>query len=631
MKRFNSIRLICFLLTSAVLAGHELGALGAVADNPGHWAAPSALVLSPQDGGLYAACAETGQVLALNADDLKIKASIDVGGRASGLAFSKDGRALYVTCSSPASRLAVIDPNEKKVVRSLALGHTALSPVLSPDGATLYVCNRFDNSISVVDLASFKETSRIAVDREPVAAAVTPDGRRLIVAHHLHSGRADADLVAAKVSVIDTTSKKTVQQWQLPNGSGTLRDVRISPDGRYACVTHVLARFQLPTTQLERGWMNSNAMTLIDLEAMAVVNTVLLDNVDSGAANPWACGWAADGQTLFVTHAGTHELSLIDFPKLLAKLAKVPEKADNQTVTDYSSATRIKSDVPNDLAFLVGLRERIKLKGKGPRAAIASGTRVYVAGYYSDTIETVDLKQRQPLSLVESHLSPDQPMSILRRGEFLFNDASICFQGWQSCASCHSDDARVDGLNWDLLNDGIGNPKNSKSLLLSHLTPPVMSLGVRETAETAVRSGIRHILFTQQPEEVPLALDEWLKLLKPIPSPYLVNGELSAEAKKGKSLFESPETRCATCHKAELYTDLKSHDVGTAASSDKPGDKFDVPTMIEIWRTAPYLHDGSAVTVREVLVEHNKSDRHGKTSHLTSQELDELAAYLLSL
>jgi len=31
----------------------------------------------------------------------------------------------------------------------------------------------------------------------------------------------------------------------------------------------------------------------------------------------------------------------------------------------------------------------------------------------------------------------------------------------------HDEDARVDGLNWDLLNDGIGTPKDTKKLVLS--------------------------------------------------------------------------------------------------------------------------------------------------------------------
>jgi hypothetical protein len=54
--------------------------------------------------------------------------------------------------------------------------------------------------------------------------------------------------------------------------------------------------------------------------------------------------------------------------------------------------------------------------------------------------------------------------------------------------SCHPD-GRSDRLNWDLLNDGVGNPKNTNSMLLAHQTPPAMSEGVRLTAEAAVRSG----------------------------------------------------------------------------------------------------------------------------------------------
>ena len=34
--------------------------------------------------------------------------------------------------------------------------------------------------------------------------------------------------------------------------------------------------------------MNTNAATIIDLARMAILNTVLLDNIDRGAANPWA-------------------------------------------------------------------------------------------------------------------------------------------------------------------------------------------------------------------------------------------------------------------------------------------------------------------------------------------------------
>ena len=98
--------------------------------------------------------------------------------------------------------------------------------------------------------------------------------------------------------------------------------------------------------------------------------------------------------------------------------------------------------------------------------------------------------------------SPAEPTAA-RLGEMYFNDGTLCLQGWQSCASCHSCDARVDGMNWDLQNDGIGNPKNVKSLLLSFETPPVMSMGVRADAATAIRAGIRYILFADLPEPSP--------------------------------------------------------------------------------------------------------------------------------
>ena len=57
------------------------------------------------------------------------------------------------------------------------------------------------------------------------------------------------------------------------------------------------------------------------------------------------------------------------------------------------------------------------------------------------------------------------------------------------------------------------------------------------------------------------------------------------------------------------------------------GKKFDVPTLVELWRTAPYLHDGSAATVEDVLARR----RHPKPISLPGQERKDLIEYLLSL
>jgi cytochrome c peroxidase len=75
---------------------------------------------------------------------------------------------------------------------------------------------------------------------------------------------------------------------------------------------------------------------------------------------------------------------------------------------------------------------------------------------------------------------------------------------------------------------------------------------------------------------------------------------------------------------------MKMYDVGTRGKYDR-SEEFDTPTLVELWRTAPYLHDGSALTIMDVLTTANREDKHGKTSHLTQQQLRDLEAFLSSL
>jgi cytochrome c peroxidase len=120
-----------------------------------------------------------------------------------------------------------------------------------------------------------------------------------------------------------------------------------------------------------------------------------------------------------------------------------------------------------------------------------------------------------------------------------------------------------------------------------------------------------------------------------IPAP----GRLSAAAERGKALFFSDAVGCAKCHSGPYYTDstLKKpfnlHDVGTGGDdpSEKMGPKYDTPTLLGVYRTAPYLHHGKAKTLRDVLTTCNKDDKHGKTSHLKPNEIDDLVAFLKAL
>lgn len=618
------------LWQGALIAGTlvvTMGLFGGKAKSKSPYLSPCALAPSADGKSLYVAETTAGQISVFDLASSATSAAWDLPAEPTGMVLGAGKGELYVTCGQPAGMVYVVSTASGKTTASIPVGYGACGPALSPDGSRLYVCNRFQNDVSVIDTATRKVLGRVPAQREPVACGVTPDGALLYVANLLPAGRADADEVFANVTVIDAAALKPVRQIPLPNGSTGVHGLCVSPDGKIVYVVHILARFHMPTTQLERGWMNTNALTLIDAKAQTPINTVLLDDVDCGAANPWAVTCTPDSATVLVTHAGSQELSVINAPKLLEKLAKMPKSMDEVKTPDYTAASIVAADVPNDLSYLVDLRERVRLPGNGPRAVALVGTTVFTAHYFSDSLSATDIAPdalRRPKAYA---LGPEAAVTSARKGEMFFHDASLCFQQWQSCSTCHPD-ARVEGLNWDLLNDGMGNPKNTRSMLLSHKTPPVMSLGVRDTAEVAVRSGIKFIQFAVRPEEDACAIDEYLKSLEPVPSPLLEDGKLNAAAKRGEKMFKA--AGCGTCHRGAVYTDLKGYDLGYATEMEK-GKPFDTPTLIECWRTAPYLYDGRAATIRDVLKTCNPADTHGTTSKLTEAQLADLEAYVLSL
>ncbi len=377
--------------------------------------------------------------------------------------------------------------------------------------------------------------------------------------------------IAAAVSVIDTQTFETLNI-RLPHGASNVRGICVTPDGDYAFVTHLFSNFENIPFRVDTGWINVNVVSVIDLRAMKRVATIGLDAPLQGSANPWAVVCSDDGARVCVTSAGTDELSVILTADLVSDKAK-------RTMAPLPGAWPVYPSLGNTMW------RRAALPGKGPRAAAIVGGLAYVTQYFSDSIAVVDLDNPESGPIRSIPLGPAPKLTLKRCGQMLFEDATLCYQHWQSCASCHPD-GRTDGLNWDLMNDGIGNPKNSKSMLLSHATPPSMVTGVRATAEIAVRSGLSHILFAARSEEQASAIDAYLKSLKPVPSPHLVDGQLSAAARRGEVLFESSRVGCSRCHPAPLFTDMKMHRIG-AGNARRFEDRFDTPTLIEVWRTAP--------------------------------------------
>lgn len=594
---------------------------------------PTALAADDQGQTIYIAEATAKQIAVFDTNTATVTTTINVPAEPAGLALTGDGTLLYVTCGGSKGCVSVIDTRNAKLLRTLPAGHTPIAPVLSPDGTFLYICNRFDNNITVISTAVDKQLVKIPALREPVAADITPDGSWLYVGNMLPHGPSSADSVACNISVINAKTMAFEIDIVLPNGSTGLHGIVVSPDGRFVFASHILGRYTVPTTQLDRGWINTNAISIIDAKRRRLIETVLLDDVDYGAANPWALACTSDSKYLCVTCAGIHELSVIEIDAMLDKIKSYYQRTERQpdrfggSYTAYNSGNQAASDIPNELSFLYGIRRRIKLPGKAPRALTIIGNKAYVAEYFTDSLAIVDISTESRHKVTSIALGPKTQMTAGRKGQMLFNDAELCFQNWQSCASCHPSDARADALNWDLLNDGLGNPKNTKSLLFAHKTPPAMISGVRGNAEAAVRAGITHIQFVVRPEEDAAAIDEYLKSLKLVPSPHLVDGKPSESAERGQTIFD--KAGCASCHTGPLYTDLKMHNVGTGKDLDKDR-PFDTPTLVEVWRTAPYLYDGRAANIEEVLKIYNSGDKHGVTSNLTEAEIKDLCEFVLS-
>lgn len=541
----------------------------------------------------------TSRISIYSPDGKTLLRSIPVDESPTGILLENDKA--YVTTSAATGHLQIISVQSGQKEANIATGSGACYPIFGPDKKHIYVCNQFQNTVSEVDPVSRKVTRSVQVLREPKSAQFSIDGKYLFVTNYLPAQRADLDYVAACVSVIRMDDFTKVKDIQLANGSNALRGICMTPDGKYMYVSHNLGRFTVPTSQLQQGWMNTSAFSIIDVAAQKFLGAVVVDEPERGAAGIWNI--ACDDETLFITHSGTHEISVIDHQAMLNKFLNYPDKS----MLDY------------DLRFLYGLRKRVPLEGNGPRKMILENGKLYIPTYFADILNVVDTKT---LEITAVNLNPDREESDANKGERYFNDASHCFQNWQSCNGCHPGDARTDGMNWDLMNDGVGNSKNCKSLLYSHPTPPSMISGIRETAEWAVRAGFKFIQFFDITEEDAACVDAYLKSLEAVPSPYLVNGDLSDLAKQGRKIFE--KLNCTECHSGPYYTDLKMHRIGEDVEFEKG---WDTPTLREVWRTAPYLFDGRAATMEEVFEIH----KHGINKKISKKEIKALTEYVNSL
>lgn len=162
--------------------------------------------------------------------------------------------------------------------------------------------------------------------------------------------------------------------------------------------------------------------------------------------------------------------------------------------------------------------------------------------------------------------------------------------------------------------------------------------------------------YGEPPSEysIPRALATFVRSLVSANSPYdrYLRGDataLSAEAVRGEALFNGEGGECFHCHVGFNFTnnafrnngtDAEDPDQGRTEVTLKPADfgKFKVPTLRNVAVSPPYMHDGSLVTLEDVLAHYDQGGRGHPNTDPTIQPLDlndddkaALIAFLIAL
>ncbi|MEM6994737.1 MAG: c-type cytochrome, partial [Myxococcota bacterium] len=224
--------------------------------------------------------------------------------------------------------------------------------------------------------------------------------------------------------------------------------------------------------------------------------------------------------------------------------------------------------------------------------------------------------RRRTEQLAKSHLS-----APARRGRDLFrsgNNLQISTGGAMACSSCHAE-VRADGLSWRLQGNNLQTPflagrvegahpfkwDGKDPTLKDSLTNTVMRLG--GNGITAGQAG------------------DLAAFLKTVEAPRKPTVEDPAAVSRGKALFASSETGCATCHSGPLMTDQQSYDLSTDLG------KVDTPSLVGLANSAPYYHDGSAATLDALMRGNANVHGMGRISKLSDAQVSDLVQFLKTL
>lgn len=584
------------------------------------WAGSSNSLMDIHPSGTLLAVAnpDCGTVSLVDLSTRLKKGEIPVGKKPEGVTFIGSGKILAVAVFSE-DALVLVDTETQKVIRRIPCADEPYGIVSSAKGDRVWVTHDYLGMVSEWETVGWTKLREIPVASFVRGLAVSSDEKSLFVTG-FYNGR---------LHKVDLETGKVVDEWKGHSTDNLSRSLVLHPTRPKAYIPHVRSRIEVIDgsgsifPQITVYSTNKDAPgTRRGSVAMDNFNGVLV------VTNPWEVALTPDSTGLFAIYSATDDMN----------------------------ACRVLDD---DYKEIEGRGNLIQV-GRNPRAVRVSpdGKTVWVYAAMDFAVQGFDTQSlRSVAKVVVCEKLPDEQWVL---GKYLFGSSRQPMSGprWVSCFSCHPD-GLTDGRVWH-------NPEGLRK------TPPLFGMGHTHPLHwSADRDEVQDFEYTIRgrlmqgrglingpipakrgfsPTERKADLGGRSKDLDALAiysnsfevetlSPYSEGpGKLSEKAQRGKIHFESPTVGCVTCHSGPYYTDsnlkvAKVYDVGTGLSdpSEKMGPKYDTPSLIGVYRTAPYLHHGKAQTLVDVLTIANPEDKHGKTSHLKKEEVLELAEFLKSL
>jgi cytochrome c peroxidase len=249
----------------------------------------------------------------------------------------------------------------------------------------------------------------------------------------------------------------------------------------------------------------------------------------------------------------------------------------------------------------------------------------------------------------------------IRRGRELFRDRRLSRDRSLSCASCHRPDrgfsdgrpvavgiaGRTGRRNVPaLINRGYGRAffwDGRTTTLEDTVLRPIAAHNELDLSidEAAVRVGMTR-------DDMARALASYVRSILSGDSRFdrFVNGDrraLNAQQQRGLQVFRG-KGNCTACHVGPNFTDERLHNTGVAWRTGRLTDNggglgaFRTPTLREIARTAPYMHDGSLRRLEDVVDFYERGghpnphlDEEIRPIRFTADEKRDLVAFLRTL